>query len=142
MFIHQYILKNSLHYPPAAFDEPMYDPNEISSVEGVLQKETWNGKTLIRETFIRNGQSSEGIDLESTQMAEIMPSQEISEMISGQVKITNVRLSYLSMQFASNLLPEDHPARILQPLWEFSGSLEDGRKVSLFVQAVEDKYLK
>jgi hypothetical protein len=64
------------------------------------------------------------------------------DLISGQVNITRARLVYLSMQFAGGFLPFDHPARTLQPLWEFSGTLEDGRNISLFVQAVKDEYLK
>jgi hypothetical protein len=138
----KYVLKSSLNYPPEALQVPPASPEGTITIEGVLLSEKMDGFAIIREVMMDNGRALGDLQPQSTQMMDIMPPAEITELISGQVNISQARLVYLSMQFAGGSLPADHPARTLQPLWEFSGTLQDGRKVSLFVQAVEDAYLK
>jgi hypothetical protein len=138
----KYILQTSLHLPPEAFADQSRNPTDLTTVEGVLLSDKLDGYPIIRDVMTMNGRLQGDTQPQSTQMMEIGPDESITDMISGQVNITGARLVYLSMDFASGHLPENHPARTLQPLWEFSGKLQDGRTVSLFVQAVEEKYLK
>ena len=138
----KYILKSSLNLPPQAFEN--YDQNAggLNTVEGVLLPEKMGGYNLIRDVMSMNGRPEGDTQPQSTQMMEIGPDESVVDLVSGQVTITSAQLVYLSMDFAGGHLPEDHPSRTLQPLWEFSGTIQDGRQVSLFVQAVDPCYLK
>jgi hypothetical protein len=135
-------LKSSLRLPPEAFEDSSQFAGGLNTIEGVLLPEKLGGYPVIRDVMSMNGRPQGDTQPQSTQMMEIGPDEGVLDLVSGQVNITNARLVYLLMDFAGGNLPEDHPARTLQPLWEFSGSLQDGRTVSLFVQAVDDKYLK
>ncbi len=138
----KYILRSSLRLPPQAFENNDQNAGGLNTVEGVLLPEKMGGYPVIRDVMNMNGRPQGDIQPQSTQMMEIGPDESVVDLISGQVNINNARLVYLLMDFAGGHLPEDHPARVLQPLWEFSGSLQDGRSVSLFVQAVDEKYIR
>ncbi|NLF50952.1 MAG: hypothetical protein GX577_07430 [Leptolinea sp.] len=138
----QFILKNSMNNPPEAFTHPPTSPDGQFYVEGVLLKEKIQGYPVIREIQFSGGQPDQTQEFQSTRLMEVGPLEGVSDLVSGQVNITGARLVYFSMDFGARIDDEDHPTRILQPLWEFSGTLEDGRKLSLFVQAVEEQYLK
>jgi hypothetical protein len=139
----KYALRNSFSFPEESLQIPPESPGAILTIEGVLQSETMDGLPVILEAMMDTGRAPGDLVPQSTKMNDVMPPpSNLAELISGQVNITRARLVYLSMHFAGGLLPADHPARILQPLWEFSGTLQDGRNVSLFVQAVDEKYLE
>ncbi|MDR3576969.1 MAG: hypothetical protein P4L50_24150 [Anaerolineaceae bacterium] len=60
------------------------------------------------------------------------------------VVIDKVELAYFAYDFShgggSDL--DTSPQRFVQPVWRFSGKLNDGRSVEVLVQAVVDDYLK
>jgi hypothetical protein len=138
----KYIMKSSFRLPPQAFENNDQFAGGLNTIEGVLLPEKLGGYPVIRDVMSMKGRPEGDTQPQSTQMMEIGPDESVLDLVSGQVNITSARLVYLLMDYASGHLPEDHPARTLQPLWEFSGTLQDGRTVSLFVQAVEEKYLK
>ncbi len=96
----KYILKASMSYPPEAFENPIPAVNGAITVEGVLLAETINGYPVIRDVMMDNSRPVGDLKIQSTQMMDIMNSPGISELISGQVKITQSRLVYLSLSFA------------------------------------------
>jgi hypothetical protein len=138
----KYIMKTSLNFPPQAFENTEQFAGSLNTIEGVLLPDKIGGYPVIRDVMSMNGRPEGDTQPQSTQMMEYGPDESVLDLISGQVNITSARLVYLMMDFASGHLPEDHPARTIQPLWEFSGTLQDGRIISLFVQAVDGKYLK
>jgi hypothetical protein len=66
----------------------------------------------------------------------------LADLIQGSAKVEKVSLVYLTTGFEDAPLTQNDLSRYIQPLWSFSGHLEDGREFNIFVQAVQDEYLK
>jgi len=75
--------------------------------------------------------------------AAINPS---TQEIQGNTTVDQVELVYAAafLERCSNLAttnPADAPWLVVQPVWRFTGRLDDGRVFEIQVQALPDEYL-
>ena len=147
----QYVLSMSLMMPEQFVEDGFRGEQFI--VEGLLSQETYAGYPIITEfeESIAPGRTDlSGYQLHSTQVlvesgypAET-PAPPLQQSSVTSVVIDKVELAYFAYDFShgggSDL--DTSPARFVQPVWRFSGKLNDGRSVEVLVQAVVDAYLK
>jgi hypothetical protein len=143
----QYVLKSSLDQPEEQV-QVGFPAGKNIVIEGVLEGEqTFGGYPLLRElmaSYDPKRKDLKDYKITANQPPVVGPQSGPGDLIKGQVNVDKVELVYYAADLSHGWPPPaaGDPARSVQPLWSFSGSLEDGRTFEVLVQAVENEYLK
>lgn len=142
----QYILAKSLNMPEELIEDP-FDGTQCI-IEGVIAQETYEGLPMITEfsgqiavgaSDLSNYTIKSGLVYEETEQPDLL-----SNQTANSINIDTVELVYYAYDLShggGGLPLDESPARFVQPVWRFSGTLSDGRLVEVLVQAVTDEYL-
>jgi hypothetical protein len=143
-----YVLKSSVDFQPA-------DANiigrlgDVIEIEGYIIPDQQIGDYLLLKDTAGSAQP-DGI-ADSAQVNVWDHSQDQSSnpgaFLQGQVTIDTIELAYDAInldrcQASAAEDPNVAPWLYVQPMWEFKGHFEDGRRFILQVQALPDEYLK
>jgi hypothetical protein len=142
----QYVLFRSLTTPEEV-PEDFFEGSRII-LEGALTQETYAGLPVIREMGSRPAAGITDLDDYDIQAGEIYEQPAYNDPITdnkaGGINIGTAELAYFAYDLShggGGLPLDESPARFVQPVWQFSGTLRDGRLVEVLVQAVTDEYL-
>lgn len=147
----QYVLSGSIHYD--AEKDAIGLPGDRVVIEGLaIPGNNFDGYPVIDE--FGGGIANDMNDLSGYQITAGEPgvwdetdSNPVqADQLQGVIKIDKVDLVYAaaSLQKCGNNResdPEKAPWLIVQPIWRFSGNLEDGRTFEVQIQALPDEYL-
>jgi hypothetical protein len=143
----QFVYQYSIEVPEKSVMSS-YPPGKQIVVEGVLEGDrTFGGYPILRvmmESLEPNRKDLNGYVINSKEIPVFTPPTAPGDLIKGQVNVDKVELVYYAADLSHGWPPPPagDPARSVQPLWSFSGRLEDGRTFEVLVQAVADEYLK
>ena len=142
-----YVLESSTKIPEEYILDSLL-PGETVEIEGYVQPGTQYGGYQIL-VDISGETPGDGIVSSAIPFdGEMMPGNQMAaEIMAGQVQIESVELAYAAISLerctpASQLYPELDEWLVVQPVWIFKGSFEDGRLMEIQVQALPDEYLK
>ncbi len=141
----QYVLQSSLDMPePLLEPSPLGRPGDQILIEGKLSGKTFGGYPVIKDLM---GRVAPGMrDLTGYQIQSALPDivykSTPADLIRGRAVVDKVELVYYTPDWQGANVPADQAGRYVQPLWSFSGYLEDGVTFEVLVQAVRDEYLK
>lgn len=141
----QYIIDSSLFVDPQILYE-MYNGQRII-IEGVLEQEPYEGLPIIQEIGSRLAvglTDLNGYEIYAGKVYDEPESQTLSN-VDSSILIDSVELVYFAFDLnhgGGGAPLSESPARFIQPVWRFSGTLADGRLVDILVQAVMDDYLQ
>jgi hypothetical protein len=141
-----YVTSSSLMWP--AKDMLIGLPGDLIGIEGyVLPDQLYGGYAIIKEL---GGEVPPDNVIQSAQPtiidATMMGGDNQEQYLVGQVIIEKIELAYksISMQRCTSDFanyPDADQFLIVQPVWVFTGTFEDGRQFQLQVQALPDEYL-
>jgi hypothetical protein len=142
----QYILSRSLTMPVEFLTDGFNGGQFI--IEGVLSQDTYEGLPMITEFAGTIAVGVTDLDDYVIYTNQIFDEPEMpatfSEQVTNNINIDSVELAYFYYdltQGGGGLPISESPIRFVQPVWQFSGTLSDGRLVKIVVQAVTDEYL-
>jgi hypothetical protein len=140
----QYVLDSSFYVDPQTLYE-IYNGQRIIT-EGVLKQETYEGLPIIREMGSGLAMGIEDLSEYEINAGKVYDEPEISDLtdVDSAILIDSVDLVYFAYDLShggGGLPMSESPARFIQPVWRFSGTLADGRLVDILVQAITDDYL-
>lgn len=143
----QYVLFRSLT-TPEEYLEDFFEGARII-LEGALTQETYEGLPVIREMGSRPAAGITDLDDYDIRAGEVYEqpayNDAITDNMAGGINIGTAELAYFAYDLShggGGLPLSESPARFVQPVWRFSGTLADGRLVDILVQAVTDDYLQ
>ncbi len=145
----QYVFERSLENSPVDLEDGYRGEQFV--VEGTLSHETFAGYPMIVESmsFIAPGRTGlNGYQVQGNKVMEDHEggTQNQPPLLQDSVKevvIDRVELVYFAydLSHGGGYDLNTSPMRYVQPVWRFSGKLDDGRLVQVLVQAVTDEYL-
>jgi hypothetical protein len=145
----QYVFEYSIENSPVGLEDGFRGEQFI--VEGTLSHETFAGYPMILEfsASIAPGRTDlSGYQFQGNQVVEdyeggATPQPPLAQNSVKDVVIDQVELVYFAYDFShgGGIDLNTSPMRFVQPVWRFSGKLDDGRLVDVLVQAVTDEYL-
>lgn len=145
----QYVFERSIENSPVDLEDGYRGEQFV--VEGTLSHETFAGYPMILESmsFIAPGRTDlSGYQVQGNKVTEdyeggSTPQPPLAQDSVKDVVIDQVELVYFAYDFShgGGIDLNTSPMRFVQPVWRFSGKLDDGRLVDVLVQAVTDEYL-
>ncbi len=145
----QYVFERSIENSPVGMEDGFRGEQFV--VEGTLSLKTFAGYPMILEfaASIAPGRTDlSGYQLQGNQVFEdhqegATPPPPLAQDSVKNVVIDQVELVYFAYDFShgGGFDVNTSPMRYVQPVWRFSGKLNDGRLVQVLVQAVTDQYL-
>ena len=141
----QYVLQSSLDTPePLLESSPLGRPGDQILVEGKVSSKTFDGYPVIKNLMGKiapDMQDLAGYQIQSA-LPNVVHKPAPTDLIQGQAVVDKVELVYYTPDWRGADVSADQPSRYVQPLWSFSGHLDDGRNFEVLLQAVQDQYLK
>jgi hypothetical protein len=145
----QYVFERSIENSPVGLEDGFRGEQFV--VEGTLSHETYAGYPMILESSasIAPGRTDLiGYVVQGNRVGEdyengSTPQPPLAQDSVKNVVIDQAELVYFAYDFShgGGYDLNTSPMRYVQPVWRFSGKLDDGRLVQVLVQAVTDEYL-
>jgi hypothetical protein len=145
----QYVFERSIENSPSVLEDGFNGEQFV--VEGTLSQETFAGYPMILEysASIAPGRTDlSGYQFQGNKVFEdheegATPQPPLAQDSVKNVVIDQAELVYFAYDFShgGGFDVNTSPMRYVQPVWRFSGKLNDGRLVQVLVQAVTDQYL-
>lgn len=141
-----YVLASSFLLPEEALAANILEGEDVYIEGAITPGEYFGGLPVLRETLAGidpNLTSLEGYQLTTDKPYIIMVTNSPQEAMAGEARVEKAELVYYTPMLEMLVdFAADNDQRIIQPLWKFSGTLSEGRRFSVLVQAVDEKYLR
>ncbi|MBE3144691.1 MAG: hypothetical protein IMZ61_12340 [Planctomycetes bacterium] len=146
----QYVFGRSIQNSPVDLEDGYRGKQFV--VEGTLSHETFAGYPMILESMSHIAPGRTDLSGYQVQGNKVIirgykggstPQPPLAQDSVKDVVIDQVELVYFAYDFShgGGIDLNTSPMRYVQPVWRFSGKLDDGRLVQILVQAVTDEYL-